>query len=324
MIEKRAKCRKRRGRGEGSIYQRSDGTWCGTYSAGYNANGKRIRRTVFGTTKEDVAGKMARVQSSKLDGTLTETSKIRLSAYLERWLKDAARPTIRRTTHANYKCVIDNHINTRIGGILLQKLNPAHVQGLYAEMERASVSAHVRRMTHAVLRRALKQAVKWGLVIRNVCDAVDPPRVTKRSVTPLTADQVHKLLKTAEKDRFHALYVLAIGSGLRLGELFGLHWQHVDLKAQALNVCQALQELNGQLELCEPKTAKSRHRVDLPKTVVDALWKHKKRMLAEGFAAVPWVFCNAHGGPLRRSHFHRENFKPLLRRRSCRLFDSTT
>jgi integrase len=306
--------RRRRGRGEGSIYQRADGTWCGTYSAGYNANGKRIRRTVFGETKEDVAGKMARVQTSKLDGTLTETSKLRLSAYLDRWLEDASRPTIRKTTHANYKSVIENHINTRIGGIMLQKLNAAHVQGLYAEMERDKVSAHVRRMTHAVLRRALKQAVKWGLAIRNVCDAVDPPRTPKRTITPLTAEQVHKLLKAAEKDRFHALYVLAVGSGLRLGEIFGLQWQHVDLKAQTLNVCQSLQELNGKLELCEPKTAKSRRRVDLPKSVVEALWKHKKRMLAEGHAAVPWVFCNGHGGPLRRSHFHRENFKPLLKK----------
>jgi integrase len=306
--------RKRRGRGEGSIYQRADGTWCATYSAGYNADGKRIRRTVFGETKDEVTGKMARVQTSKLDGTLAETSKTRLAAYLERWLEDASRPMIRKTTHANYKAVIHNHINTRIGGIPLQKLDPSHVQGLYAEMERDKVSAHVRRMTHAVLRRALKQAVRWGLIIRNVCDAVDPPRVAKRTITPLTAEQVHQLLKVAEGDRYHALYVLAVGSGLRLGELFGLHWQHVNLEAQALTVCQSLQELNGQLELAEPKTSKSRRRVDLPRTVVDALWKHKKRMLAEGFAAVPWVFCNAHGGPLRRSHFHRENFKPLLKR----------
>jgi integrase len=204
--------RKRRGRGEGSVYQRADGTWCGTYSAGYDANGKRLRRTVFGATKEEVTGKMARVQTSILDGTLTETSKVRVSAYLERWLEDAARPTIRKTTHANYKSIIDNHINTRIGGIRLQKLNPAHVQGLYADMERDKVSAHVRRMTHAVLRRALKQALKWGLVIRNACDAVEPPCVVERTMTPLTAEQVHKLLKAAEKDRLHALYVLAVGS----------------------------------------------------------------------------------------------------------------
>jgi integrase len=175
-------------------------------------------------------------------------------------------------------------------------------------------SARVRQLTHAVLRRALKQAVKWNLVPRNVCDAVDPPRVPKRTITPLTAEQVRKLLKAAKYDRFHALYVLAVGSGLRLGELFGLQWQNVDLEAQAITVCHTLLEVKGQLELAEPKTSKSRRRVDLPKTAVDALWKHKKRMLAEGFAAATWVFCNSQGGPLRKTHFHRNEFKPMLKR----------
>src|SRR5688500_17252249 len=122
--------RKRRGRGEGSIYQRADGTWCGTYSAGYNASGKRIRRTVFGATKDDVANKLARVQISKLDGTWSEPTKMRLAAYLDRWLETAARPTIRVTTYASYKWIVEKHINTRIGGVALSKLSPVLVQGL--------------------------------------------------------------------------------------------------------------------------------------------------------------------------------------------------
>ncbi len=150
----RTMTRKRRGRGEGSIYQRSDGTWCATYSSGYDSNGKRKRRTVFGITKEDVCNKMARVQTSKLDGVLSEPTKLRLSGYLDRWLKDAAKPSIRKTTYLNYEGIVENHINPRIGGVALSKLNPAHVQGLYAEMERDGVSAYVRHMTHAVLRRA--------------------------------------------------------------------------------------------------------------------------------------------------------------------------
>jgi integrase len=72
-------------------------------------------------------------------------------------------------------------------------------------------------------------------------------------------------------------------------------------------------EVNGKLSLEETKTAKSRRRVDLPRTVVDALWEHRKRMVAEGHAGVKWVFCNTTGGPLRRSHFHAQHFKPLLK-----------
>jgi integrase len=81
-----------------------------------------------------------------------------------------------------------------------------------------------------------------------------------------------------------------------------------------VNVRRTLQELNGRLKLKEPKTKKSRRRIELPETVVATLGEHRKRMLAEGHASSPWVFCNQHGGPLRRSHFHRQEFKPLLKR----------
>jgi integrase len=106
---------------------------------------------------------------------------------------------------------------------------------------------------------------------------------------------------------------LAVGSGMRLGELFGLQWPDVDLKAGAVTVRHTLIELNGTHTLSEPKTAKSRRRIELPDTVVGALLDHRRKMLAEGHAGVAWVFCNQHGGPLRRSHFHRQDFKPLLK-----------
>jgi integrase len=164
------------------------------------------------------------------------------------------------------------------------------------------------------LRRSLKQALKWGLVIRNVCDAVDPPRVSKRDIHPLSPEQVGKLLAAAKGNRLEALYPTAVGTGLRLGELFGLQWSDVDLGSGTISVRHTLTELNGILTLSEPKSAKGKRMVELPQRVVKALHEHRKRALAEGFASVPWVFCNQHGGPLRRSHFHAQQFKPLLKR----------
>jgi hypothetical protein len=86
---------------------------------------------VFGETKGQVNDKLARVQVSKLDGTWAEPTKLRLAAYLDRWLEDAARPTIRVTTHASYKWIVEKHINTRIGGITLGRLSPVHIQGRF-------------------------------------------------------------------------------------------------------------------------------------------------------------------------------------------------
>lgn len=172
----------------------------------------------------------------------------------------------------------------------------------------------LRQLTHAVLRRALKQAVRWGVVSRNVCDAVDPPRVQKPEIAALSAQQVQALLKTAKTHRLYALFVLAIGTGMRLGELFALQWRNVDLKTASVQVRHTLMELNGKLTLAEPKTAKSRRRIDLPPSTIAVLRAHRRRMNAAGLGDCPWVFSNTTGGPLRRSHFHREVFKPLLRR----------
>ncbi len=346
--EEKTKAKKRRrGNGEGSIYQSADGRWVGRITVGYDALGKRRRRAVYGWTKREVQEKLARLQSQKLEGTLGELCKLSVAAFLTRWLDDSARPTIRATTHANYKGVINNHIAPRIGGVPLAKLTPAHVQGLYAELERSGASTYTCQLAHAVMHRAFKQAVKWGMVPRNVCDAVDPPRVAKVDIHPLSPEQVTVLLAAANDSnlrwcetceslachdadgctqcghrkptvgapvRLEALYVLAVTSGMRLGELFALQWPNVDLGGGTVAVRHTLSELNGKQTLAEPKTAKSRRRVDLGVMAVNALHEHRKSMLAEGHGSVPWVFCNSRGGSLRRSHFHHQDFKPLLMR----------
>jgi len=106
--------------------------------------------------------------------------------------------------------------------------------------------------------------------------------------------------------------MVPIGTGMRLGEILGLQWSDVDFKGRAIIVRNTLIEVNGELMLPEPKTPKSRRRVDLPQFVVDALTKHRAQSVREGFAKEPWVFCNSTGGPLRRTHFHVNHFKPLL------------
>lgn len=313
MNEPKKRETKRRGSGEGSIYQRPDGRWTAQVSLGFNGDGKRIRKTVYGWTKKEVQDELAKLQGQKVDGTLTAPGKTTLAVFLTRWLEDSARPQIRPVTHACYDGIIRKHISPQIGGVRLDKLTPAHVQGLYATLERNGASPYIRRLCHAVLRRALKQAVKWGMVPRNVCDAVEPPRVKRSEVHPLTAEQTATLLKAAAGDRQQALYVVAVTTGMRMGEIFGLQWADVDLEAGAIFVRHALQELKGKLTLGEPKTAKSKRRVELPKLAVDALHEHRKRQLAAGHLASGYVFTNTEGNPLRRSHFHRGDFKPLLK-----------
>jgi integrase len=149
------------------------------------------------------------------------------------------------------------------------------------------------------------------------------PRIVKREIVPLDSSQVGDLLAAAKGERLEAMYVVAIATGLRLGELFGLQWGDVDLKAGTLMVRRTLTEVGGKLTLTEPKTAKGRRLVTLPARAVDALAEHRKRAVASGFAGVPYVFCNSTGGPLRRSHFHRNGLSPCSNSPSYRPFAST-
>ncbi|MEX2111895.1 MAG: site-specific integrase [Pirellulales bacterium] len=316
--------RKRRGRNEGSIFQRTNGLWVATISLGYGADGKRRRRTVYGETKAEVQERLSKLQSSSSTGTLPTLHKETVSQFLTRWLADVAKPTLRSTTFANYNAIVKNHIGRRIGGVKLQKLTPAHVQGLYAEMDRDGVGAHPRRLAHAVLRRALSHALRQGLIVRNVCDAVEPPKVPKSKIMPLDQKQVAALLDAAKGDRLEALYHLAIGSGMREGEMFGLHWSSLDLAAGTVSVKQSLAEVGGKLSVGEPKSGAARRQIGLPQHAIKALEAHRRRQMAAGFGGCEFVFCNQSGGPMRRSHFHAGDFKPLLRKAGlpdCRFHD---
>jgi integrase len=306
--------RKRRGNGEGSVYQRADGTWCATISVGYDANGKRKRRTLFGKSKQQVQEKLAKLANEVAHQRDIEPQRIKLGEYLDRWLNDAAKPRIRETTYANYERVIKNHVKPHLGGVPLAKLTAFQIHGLYSCLELAGKSAETIRLVHAVLHRALKQAVRWRLIPFNMAADVDRPRAAKADISPLSAEQVKHLLKAAQGDRLEALYVLAVTAGMRLGELLGLQWSDLDLQGGAVMVQHSLQELNGKLTLAEPKTARGRRRIELPQMAVDALNRHRKRMLKEGLAGVSWVFPTPSGVPWRRSHFHFHQFKPLLKR----------
>jgi integrase len=110
-------------------------------------------------------------------------------------------------------------------------LTPAHVQGLYRAKLDEGLAPKTVKYIHTTLHRALKQAVRWGLVPRNAAAGVDPPRVRTPEMRPLSPMQARTLLNAASGDRLEALYVLAITTGMRQGELLGLKWEDVDLKS---------------------------------------------------------------------------------------------
>jgi integrase len=285
--------------------------WAGALTVGYDENGRRKRRTVYGPTKACVLDQLARLRADVIVGTTVDAQHITLAAFLVRWLEDAARPAIRVATYHRYRELIRIHVVPRLGGIRISRLSPAHIQNLLTSMERSGASPRVRQLVYGILHRAFAQAVRWGIVARNMCDAVAKPRAQRSTMQVLTAEEVLRLFEAAEGDRLRALYVLAVTTGLRQGELLGLQWGDVDLSSAVVRVRQALHELAGRLWLDEPKNAKARRTVDLPALTVTALQAHREQMLAEGHVN-GLVFCDTNGGPVRKSNLIRRSFKPLL------------
>jgi len=122
----------------------------------------------------------------------------------------------------------------------LKKLTPAHIQGMYRSMLDSGLSSRTVQYTHAVLRRAMKQAVRWGMIPRNPCDDTEPPKFQREEIRSLDREQTRRLLQAAEGDRLQGLYILAVHTGMRPGELAALRWDDVDLEAASVQVKRAL------------------------------------------------------------------------------------
>ncbi len=306
--------RKRRG----NIYHRADGRYEGRITTSA-PGGKQRQRSVYGRTREEVKEKLAQVQVDKTHGLLVEPSRQTVGDYLIRWLEDTCRPNVRAGTYALYAMVTRKHIVPRIGGLLLSRLTPAHLQGLLTALDKPGV----RQTVFKVLNQSLKQALAWNLIVRNPAQAIVRPKASHREMQTLTPDQARRFLEVAKDDRYHALYAVLLGCGLRLGEALGLGWPDVDLERRTLTVQRQLSEVGGhkqaglptRLLLQPPKTARSRRTVDLPDFVVEALRQHHERMAAEGHLVTDHllVFVDQDGGFVRKSNLRRRSWAPLLR-----------
>jgi integrase len=307
---------KKRGNGEGSITKRNDGRWMARFTV-HTAKGPK-RRHIYGRTRQEVATKLAKAMTDRDGGIELDPSSVPVNEYLQRWLNDSVKGSVRPITFESYERLVRVHVVPALGRVKLKALSPAHLQGLYRDRLDAGLSSSTVQRLHAVIHRALKQALRWDLVPRNVSEAVDPPKAQRKEIPPLTPEQVRTLLRTAEEDRLGGLYALAITTGLRQGELFGLRWEDVDLEAGRLSVCHTLTTPKGGRRLGPPKRSKSRRSVKLTTGAVKALRDHRERQLeereklAELWQDYDFVFTTQVCTPLNRHNFFRRCYKPLL------------
>ena len=311
----------KRGNGEGSIYQRKeDGKWVGSIMLP-----NRKRKVFYGRTRREVQEKLKLALYEQQQGTLITASQQTVAHFLTDWLENTHKRRVRPRTYERYKQALDLHIIPALGHIQLQKLSAQHIRAFYASQEDKGLAPATIIYHHSVLHNALDTAMKWGLVPRNVCDLVSPPRKKRFEFQALTAEQGQRLLATLHGHKWEALFILALATGMRRGEILGLKWQDVDFTSGTLQVRRILSRVPTSLPgrehvyvEAEPKTKQSRRNVTIAPFALDVLKQHRIRQLeAKLKAGADWqdhdyVFCTLMGSHLNPNHVV-EELKKLLR-----------
>jgi integrase len=308
----------RRGNGEGTITRRKDGRWEARYYVPTVTGTKR--KTLYGRTQAEVRVKLTKALSDRIDGIVYDDENMTVGEYLDAWLKGSVYGSVRRSTYDRDTNLFSNHIKPGLGGLKLKKLNSAHVQSFYRDRLDAGLSAATVHKMHDILRRGLAQAAKWHLVQRNVADTVKPPRPAPKEIRALSAAETRKLLEAADGDRLEALYVLAVHTGMRQGELLALRWQDVDMENTVVSVRRTLTRSGGRVAFGEPKTKKSRRSIRLTPQAVEALRSHLKRqlrdmeILGDRYRDQGLIFTTDTGAPINPSNLRQRSFASLLKR----------
>lgn len=248
-----------------------------------------------------------------------------LRDYLNEWLELKV-IALSPTTAAWYRFVIDKHIVPGLGHIPVVELRPQHVQRLYSDKlglptnRSGSISRSSVRCIHRILHAALSQAVRLQVIERNPCDAVDAPRGGRRPPRFWRPEEAARFLSAIRSDRLYALFHLALGTGLRRGELLGLRWSDVDLERRSLTVHRVRVRAGREIVDKEPKTSGSHRTIALPAQVCETLLRHaeaqliEKRLMGETYQDRGLVFAGVDGRPLNPDYIGCQYFSRLISR----------
>jgi integrase len=305
--------RKRRDRGEGSIEQQPNGTFRVRMSY-VDGQGKRHQPSAYFDTKREARTWLHEQHDKHNKGQLADSGRRTVGEWLTEWLT-LKKPQVEPNSHVYYDQNVRLHLTPTLGRTPLAKLRPSHVAAMYAALTDKGISPATQKHVGITLSAALNDAVKMGLLASNPARAVKKPKVQRHEIHPLDAEQARAFLAATATDRLHALYLLALDTGMRQGELFGLIWDAVDFTTGTVSVLRSLEEKAGQHRLKDVKTATSRRRIRVSPATLAALNQHRQRQLVKGqYREDGPVFLDTEGHWLRKSNVRRRSFASALRR----------
>lgn len=268
----------------GHLERRADNSWTIVIDLGRDPLTKKRNRfyRAFRGTKKEAEKELARLLTEIEKGLFVEPSKLTVGEYLQKWLADA-KNKVAPKTYLRYEEIVMKSMIPELGQIHIEKLKPLHIQNYYNKMLESGrqdgtggLSPTTVVQHHRILHKALEMAVKWQVLARNVSDAVEPPRKARQEFEVLNEEQVWTMLMAAENTSYLPQLALAVLTGMRRGEIYGLRWRDVDYENCTITVSQAAQYIPGKgITNKEPKSGRSRRNIDVSSYVIEILKKVK-------------------------------------------------
>ncbi len=284
----------------GCVYQRKDGRWC----ASLQVNGRR--KTVYGKNEREARRKLAEMQSSTSSGNaLPNPGRKTLNQLLDLWLQTSA-PNLREGTLADYRDITNRHIRPRLGHVRLSNLHSEHLQSLYNDLS-GKGRKRLPSLVHSLLHRALRFAVLWGWLASNPADRVIVPRHKPERKEVWNEEELRQFLDGTREHWLNPLWVVAVTTGCRIGELAALRWKDIDLRGNTLAVSGSLRKVKGEWIGELPKTESGQRAISLPAEAIAALRRQKGQQskwhlkVGHCWQEKGLVFTTFKGEPLNRS-----------------------
>jgi integrase len=330
-----SRIKKKASNGEGSIFKTKDGKWRASITIGKDPiTGKQKKQTFYGNSEREVREKKLRALSQIQNGDYVEPSRLTLEQWLNIWLWDYKKMKIQSTTFESYEYIIRTHIIPLLGKKQLNKLKAEELQKLYNNKLKSGrldgqggLSNRSVKYIHIIMRQALSQAIKSGLLIKNVAEATCPPKLLKKEMRVLSIQEQEKFTAAIGNERLRALFILAPNCGAREGEILALKWSDINFEKCTVRIDETIKRVKTfddsknktELIFKTPKTTTSNRVINVPLLAMQELHEHRKRQNEEklkfgsNYTDNNLVFCTELGKPIDVSNLMR-TYRRILKR----------
>lgn len=302
-----------RGNGEGTVFQLPSGKWKAQITI--FKDGKRSRPSRICDRKSDAYAKLSELKTEAVAPACPAVVKsvLLMKDYLSMWLKDVV-STKSPSTIDLYGSTVKNHVNPYIGDKPLHELRPLDMQTWIADLQRSGVGSRTVEVAYTTLRNAMNHAAdRLELIPKSPLKKISKPSHEREEIFPLNLEESRRVIRLTEGTRYHALMRLAISTGMRQGELFGLRWDRVDFKNNTVTIDQQVTEIRGALRVgVKLKTRCSRRVLQITEETCQAIRVQRAILMTEGNASSELVFPSPEGGAMSRGNFRVRVWKPLL------------